>query len=130
MLNRGLLIVRPGPGFISWALSVDDLPGPSLDDDDEEDDQETHALEPIAPDPDGEQTAYLVPEFEDDEEAEEVLGHVYRSIFERELEGWCTDRETWPADLSLALFKRWFIIEMHSVVEDLCDSALVDEEPW
>ncbi|MFT5391672.1 MAG: hypothetical protein ACI8PT_001867 [Gammaproteobacteria bacterium] len=108
MLNRGLLIVRPGPGFISWALSLDDSG--------------------LAPDPRGEQTAYLVPQFEDDTEADQVLADAYLEIFESELCGWHTDEDEWPADRSLALFKRWFAVEMHSVVEDLCGYSIEDDE--
>lgn len=107
MLNRSVMIVRPGPAFITWTMSLDDSG--------------------LAPDPKGEQTVYLVPEFEDDEEAERVLAMTYRTVFENELVGWHTDESDWPEELTLDLFKRWFVVEMHSVVEDLCDYALEDD---
>ena len=108
MLNRGVLIVRPGKAFIEWARGLDDS-----------------GLLPSAED---EQTVYLVPGFDDDEEAEDVLKLVFAEVFERELDGWHTDGEAWPKNRTLAMFKRWFTIEMHSTVEDLCGDPLVDDE--
>ncbi|MCR9247054.1 MAG: hypothetical protein NXI31_18635, partial [bacterium] len=70
----------------------------------------------------------LVPEYDVDEEAESVLRLVHREVFERELQGWHTVEEDWPSDRSLAAFKRWFQIEMHTVIEDLLDSPLEDIE--
>ncbi len=42
-------------------------------------------------------------------------------IFENELYGWHTDEAAWPKGRDFAMFKKWFEIELHSVVEDLCD---------
>jgi hypothetical protein len=108
MINRCALIVRPAQPYIDWALGLDDSG--------------------VAPEPDSEVTIYLVPEFENDSEAEDVLELVYTEVFERELAGWHTDEAAWPVDRSLAAFKRWFKIEMHSVVEDLCADPLLDDE--
>ena len=71
MLNRAVLIVRPRRPFLEWAAQLDDSG--------------------LLPDVDGEQTAYLVPEFEDDAKRERVLKLVYAEVFERELFGWHTD---------------------------------------
>jgi hypothetical protein len=100
--------VRPAQPYIDWALGVADSG--------------------LTPEPNGERTVYLIPEFGDDEEAKEVLELVYAEVFERELAGWHTDEAAWPTDRSLAAFKRWFNIEMHSVVEDLCADPLLDDE--
>ena len=108
MLNRGALIVRPAKPYLDWARGLDDSG--------------------LEPDVGGEQTVYLVPGFEDDEEAEDVLKLVFAEVFERELDGWHTDEEAWPKNRTLAMFKRWFEIEMHSIVEDLCGDVLFDDE--
>ncbi|MEP0548922.1 MAG: hypothetical protein ABJF88_18450 [Rhodothermales bacterium] len=108
MLNRGALIVRPAQPYLDWAASLDDSG--------------------ILPDPHDEVTIYLVPEYEDDLEADKVLKRVYAEVFERELFGWCTDESLWPKRRTLALFKAWFTVEMHSIVEDLSNAPLVDDD--
>ena len=70
MLNRSVIIVRPAQPFLDWAATLDDSG--------------------LVPDAGGEQTVYLVPDFEDDDEAAEVLDLVYAEIFERELDSWHT----------------------------------------
>ncbi|MEM9397275.1 MAG: hypothetical protein AAF991_07330 [Pseudomonadota bacterium] len=108
MLNRSALILRPGPSFIEWCLSLDDSG--------------------LAPSPDDEQTVYLIPDWGDEVEALEILSNGFGEIFERELDGWCTDESTWPKNRTFAMFREWFIIEFHSVVEDLCAYPIEDDE--
>ena len=108
MLNRAVIIVRPAQPYMEWAKSLD-----SSD---------------VLPDALGEQTVYLIPEFADDEQAERVLNLVYAAVFELELHAWHTVRSAWPPNRSLAVFKEWFTIEMHSVVQDLLDAPLFDDE--
>jgi hypothetical protein len=108
MLNRGALIVRPAGPFIKWASGLDDSG--------------------VLPENDGEKTVYLVPVFEDSAEAERVLRRVFSEVFERELFGWHTDEAAWPQRRTLAMFKKWFNIELHSVVEDLCSYEVSDDE--
>ena len=80
------------------------------------------------PDPNDEQTVYLIPSYGDEEEAWEILERAHPAIFENELYGWHTDEAAWPEGRDLAKFKAWFVIELHSVVEDLCDYEIVDED--
>ena len=108
MLNRAVLIVRPKQPYIDWAKALDDSG--------------------LVPEFEGEKTAYLIPSFEDDAEAESVLKQIFPEIFERELEGWHTDETEWPKKRTFAMFKQWFHLELHSVVEDLCAYELVEED--
>jgi hypothetical protein len=108
MLNRAVLIVRPKQPFLDWAAQVDDSG--------------------LVPNVEGEQTVYLVPEFENDNAGQRILRLVYAEVFERELYSWHTDESAWPENRSLAVFRKWFEIELHSIVEDLCDFTLVDDE--
>ena len=108
MLNRAALIVRPKQPYLDWAVSVDDSG--------------------IVPDGSGERTVYLVPGYEDDEEAKRLLELIYADIFENELCGWHTDEAAWPKKRDLETFLAWFTIELHSVVEDWCADDLVDDE--
>ena len=107
MLNRSALIVRPRQPYLDWAASLDDSG--------------------LVPDMAGEHTVYLAPGFEDDDEAAKVLRTVYAEIFERELNAWHTDEGDWPPNRTFAMFKQWFEVEMHSVVEDLCGHELFDD---
>jgi len=108
MINRGAVIVRPKKPFLDWAAGLDDSG--------------------IIPDPEGERTVYLVPEYGDDAEAQAVLEKVFTPIFESELYGWHTDKSAWPKNRNLKTFREWFKIEFHSVVEDLCEDEIVDED--
>ena len=53
MINRSAIILRPGPPFIEWASQLDDSG--------------------IVPSFEGEQTVYVVPDFEEDMEAMEII---------------------------------------------------------
>ena len=108
MLNRGVLIVRPRQPYLDWAAGLDDSG--------------------LVPDPDDEQTIYLIPSFEDNEEAWGILEEIYAEVFERELDGWHTDETAWPQNRDFAMFKEWFDIELHSVVEDLSAEEIIDDE--
>jgi hypothetical protein len=108
MINRAVLIVRPRQPFLDWAAQLD--------------------ASGLVPDATGEQTAYLVPEFEDDAGAQRMLKRIFAEVFERELFGWNTDESAWPKVRTFAVFQRWFQVELHSVTEDPCDYEIVDDE--
>ena len=108
MINRGVLIVRPKQPFLDWAAGLDDSG--------------------VLPNVTGEQTVYLIPEFEMPDEAQSILKKVYLEVFENELWGWHTDESAWPKKRDLKTFREWFAIELHSVVEDLCDYEIIKED--
>lgn len=108
MINRAVLIVRPKQPFLDWAAGLDDSG--------------------LVPDVDGEQTVYLVPDFDMDDDARAVIEAVFSEVFENELWGWHTDESAWPTNRNLKTFHEWFTIELHSIVEDLCDYEIVDDD--
>jgi hypothetical protein len=108
MLNRAALIVRPLQPYIDWAKSLDDSD--------------------LLPEFTDEQTVYLIPAVESDEEEDRVLRGVYAEVFERELFEWHTDEADWPKKRTFGMFKKWFRIEIHSIVEDLCAYPIEDDE--
>ena len=108
MINRAVLIVRPKQPFLDWAAGLDDSG--------------------VLPDVEGEQTVYLIPNFDTDDDARSILEDVYPEVFEKELWGWHTEESEWPEKRDLKTFEEWFAIEMHSVVEDLCDYEIFEEE--
>lgn len=108
MLNRAALIVRPLQPYLDWAKSLDDSG--------------------LVPNQADEKTVYLVADYGNDQEADQVLRGVYAEVFERELFAWHTDENDWPKKRTFAVFKQWFAIEMHSMVEDLCSDAIEDDD--
>jgi len=83
VLNRGVVIVRPKQPYLDWAAGLDDSG--------------------IVPDSNGEQTVYLIPSYEDDEGAWEILATLHPAIFENELYGWHTDEAVWPKGRDFAM---------------------------
>ena len=108
MLNRSVLIVWPKQPFLDWAAKLDDSG--------------------LVPDADDEGTAYLIPNFESDKEAWEILEEIYPEVFENELWDWHTDESAWPQNRDFEMFRQWFEIELQSVVKDLCDDAIYDDD--
>jgi hypothetical protein len=99
---------RPKQPYLDWAAGLDDSG--------------------VVPSVEDEQTVYLIPSFEDDDEAESILKTIYEEIFERELDAWHTNESVWPKKRTFAMFKQWFHIELHSVVEDLCAYEIIDDD--
>lgn len=108
MLNRAVLIVRPKQAYIDWATALDDSG--------------------VAPAPEDEQTVYLIPAYEEEDEAWEIVEEVYETVFESELYGWHSDESAWPQERTFEMFREWFEIELHPVVEDLCDYEILDDD--
>ena len=50
----------------------------------------------------------------------------YSMLFESELESWYTEESLWPQDRTLKLFKEWFDVESHSVIEDTVKGKVKD----
>jgi hypothetical protein len=106
-LNRSVIMVKPKLPYIEWANSLDD-DGPKLN------------IEK----PFDEYTIYLVDEVVYQSDFEKVLKKHYMEIFEYELFSWHTDEEDWPQERDLRTFRKWFSVESHSLVIDLCNYAL------
>jgi hypothetical protein len=110
LLNRSALVVKPKEPFLDWLHEADlTSHGLSLKD---------LVLEP---------TVYLIPECETGEEVAEVLQELCEEIFVDQLDGWYRDQATWPKDRSFEVFSRWFDLEHHSMLMDLCDEPLIRE---
>ena len=108
MINRSAVSVSRKQPFWDWADQLDDA--------------DPRAAE------DQESTVYLLPSYDDDVEAMEQLSKVWDVIFQEELAGWHLIEEDWPSNRTFAMFRKWFDFEFHSVVEDLCDFPLEDDD--
>jgi len=94
--------------YIDWAASLDDSG--------------------ILPTTSGEPSSYLIPECRSVEHAWELIEHVYANIFCSELFAWHTQESNWPKNRSFIMFKDWFDVTIASVVIDLCEGVIVDDD--
>lgn len=113
MLNRAALLLRYKQPFIDWINGVDPNPTSHI-----------VTLDEINND---ERTVYLV-EVEDEEELKQWLKLNFAAIFESELHGWYTDPALWPKDRTLVTLQRWCSFELHTVVFDIGETALEDDD--
>jgi hypothetical protein len=112
MLNRDLLIVRYKQTFVDWINEADPQP-----------DENPITLAEANEDT----SAFLVHDYAR-EELDEWLEENYLPLFEELLEEWYTDPAMWPQDRSLKLFRRWCDVEAHSMIFDLVEGPLEDDD--
>ena len=98
IVNRCAFTIAPRQPFIDWAQQL----------------QPDQALALAAFEP----GLYLIPTYEDREEAIEQLAEGFEEIFCAELETWSSDPSTWPSPRSLALFQEWFAFQFFDLVSD------------
>jgi hypothetical protein len=112
MLNRTVLILRYKEPALRW-INENDPDSPPM------------TLEEVNDD----KTVYLVADDAADspEQIRRWLKKNFRFVFESELEGWYTDEDMWPAELTLKLFEEWFDAEFHGVILDTVDGPLEDD---
>jgi hypothetical protein len=107
-INRNLLVVQPTEVFLEWAKRYPDEDG-------------ALTMKELTAD----LTTYLIPE--QDADAEAWLRRNFKTIFEIELDGWCTDPSLWPTDRSFKAFKKFFRVHFCSNVIDLAKGAIERE---
>lgn len=69
-------------------------------------------------------SAFLLPEFELEEDVQEWVEENATWLFEFQLAAWTQDESTWPATRDLKTFREWFRIDVHSVVVDVADDDI------
>ena len=102
-VNRCVVVIRPLAPYLEWASKV------SEDDFLDEEDAEILA------------SAYLLPDLEDEDDAEELLAKNASKIFEGELAQWNEDRASWPSTRDLDTLLQWFAIDLVPLVMDISD---------
>ncbi len=73
-------------------------------------------------------SAFLLPEFDLEENLREWVEDNAEWLFEFQLSAWTEDETTWPDRRDLATFRDWFRIDIHSVVVDAGDNDIEGEE--
>jgi hypothetical protein len=69
-------------------------------------------------------SAFLLPEFELEEDLQEWVEENYAWLFEFQLAAWTEDETAWPQHRDLRTFREWFRVEIHSVVVDVGEEEL------
>ena len=73
-------------------------------------------------------SAYLLPEFELEEDVQEWIEENASWLFEFQLAAWTDDESTWPPLRDLKTFREWFRVDIHNVVVDVADDDIEGEE--
>jgi hypothetical protein len=73
-------------------------------------------------------SAFLLPEFELEEDLQEWVEENATWIFELQLAAWTDDEASWPASRDLKTFREWLRIDIHNVVVDVHDDDIESVE--
>ena len=73
-------------------------------------------------------SAFLLPEFELEEDIQEWVEENASWLFEFQLSAWSGDESGWPANRDLTMFREWFRVDIHNVVVDVSDDEMEGEE--
>ena len=106
-INQCALVVKPAQPFLDWLHRVDPT-------------STQLTLDHLRLEP----TIYLLPEWDTEEEALQLLAAVSNEIFEEQLNGCCRLSAVWPATRDLKTFLLWFACSFHSMVVDVCSERL------
>ena len=106
-IDRSIVVVKPKEPYIEWVHSLDE-------------EGKKFTLTDLRQD----NTAYLIPQYVDNDHREQLLAECYEPMFEQELAGWVTDRATWPPKRDLAMFRQWFDVEFFNMVIDVVDEPI------
>jgi len=72
--------------------------------------------------------SFLIPETTSEETALALIGEHHKKIFDAELMAWRSDERDWPKNRTVAMFRRWFDVELHSEVIDLLGMRIEKED--
>ena len=111
LIDRAVAVLKPNEPYLEWALGLPDAPADLT-------------LQELRSDC----TAFLIPEFDLDQEVEDLLREIYPALFELELEGWYRDERFWPQPRDYETFRAWFDVEISSTVIDLVEDEIAKEE--
>ncbi len=110
-INRSAAVLKPKKPLIDWLNALPD----------------TDPLFKLA-DFQTDCTVLLLPEYDDDLQAVKFIKKIYKDIFEKELDSFCTDPDYWPSKRDFKTFLQWFEIELHSEVFDTMDKKIIREQ--
>ena len=109
-VNRSAVVIKMKQPYLEWTNSLPDSDDMTLD-----------RLN-------RENNIYLVQEYDTPAHLESIIKSIYSEIFEAELEAWYRDLELWPKARDYKTFKKWFDVKAHSMVFDMLDQDVGEEE--
>ncbi len=109
MVDRNAVSVAPKKPFYAWLNRL-------------------YPKDPIRENQNKDHNIYLIHEVGTEAEFELWLSQNYLRLFEEELFQWHTDADDWPEHRTLALFKKWFRIQLHSMVYDFEKDPLTKDD--
>lgn len=113
-INRYALIAKPTKEFINWVNSV--FPDDPVD------------YAQIERERHDQMDVFLIPEFDDMDEALSWLKENCDVFLEQMLDAWCTDEDAWPEKLDWPLFETFVDYSIQSVVTDSVDEEEDENE--
>jgi hypothetical protein len=115
VVNRTAVTITGGQPFLDWMRRTDS-------------DVNKGGVSVIVPRAKTYGSAFLLPEFDLEEDLQEWVEENAAWIFEFQLAAWTEDEAVWPAARDLKTFKEWFRIDIHSVVVDVADDEIEGED--
>jgi hypothetical protein len=73
-------------------------------------------------------SAFLLPEFELEEDLQEWVEENFAWLFEFQLSAWTEDESSWPTGRDLKMFREWFHLDVHNIVVDVAEGELEGEQ--
>lgn len=111
-INRVALIISPSEALLKWAIGEE----PSLANDvDPEDNSDLSSV-------------YLLPDFDDNDEAEDWLEDNFEVILETLLEEWIPDDSLWPERLEFRHLEKYSDYSFSNIVIDTTEEGYDEEE--
>ena len=108
MLNRAAILLTPKKPYLEWVRSV--------------------CPKVVNPEARWERTVYLIEDIISLEHGLKLMEKYYKPIFENELWAWHNNESNWPKRRGYKTFLKWFDVEINSMIIDVCDRVLVDDE--
>lgn len=103
-LNRSAILIIPKQPYADWANSLDDGPRFAI----------SEATDEL--------TVFLGPDLDTVEEIERFVTKHFDYFFDYWLVGWSTDPSQWPQRRTRRMFREWFDVRIHTMVEDVVDA--------
>jgi hypothetical protein len=115
VVNRTAVTITGGQPYLDWMRQTDS-------------DFNRTGVTVVVPRAKAYGSAFLLPEFDLEEDLQEWVEENAPWLFEFQLSAWTEDEAAWPATRDLKTFKEWFRIDIHSVVVDVGDDDIEGEE--
>jgi hypothetical protein len=113
MINRAAVTVLAKQPFIDWINSTKINP-----------DDLTFTIAMVNDEP----QIFLVKSYEDLRQQKKYITKIKPILFEVMLSGYYTDESAWPEERSAKAFDKWFDLISHSMILDVEDHAIEQEE--